>query len=57
MIDTHETEERLQRTGIGNPRLHIVVRDDWPRPRAWHWSELLLWAALGLALAVAWWVP
>ena len=53
MIDPRVTE-KLQRRAIGDPRLHVIVRDDWPRHPAPWWPELLLLGAIALAVALAW---
>lgn len=51
MIDTRETEERLQRRAIGNARFHVTVRDDW-RPAA----PGLTWPQLAFIIAFLAWL-
>lgn len=49
--------EALQRRGVGQSRLHLIVRDDWPRARPrwvlWLWITYALGIGFGAAV-LAW---
>ena len=56
----HDPYEEALQQRIGNPRLHVIVRDDWPNrrrhdARAWSWVEVGLGLGSCVAFGLTWW--